>query len=614
MFCQACGAQNRDEDEHCHRCHQKLLVVSGESSDGAKDLVEDLEESFAFDEHLLERISILEEVAKRTTESVRQLLGAVGRQERNILINQTGLETLREVLEGGGVLRREEWTDLWESKMDYQLLALEKRERFVAIKDRVGALYRGDKRKLFHDFLDEAEYALYAFDIDRALSALESAFKLDHDNYELAYFIGETYFNEGAVGQALEYFDRVLEANPDHYEGLVYSGIILHERGAPERAEEMLKRAVELNPDSFLPHFSLGTVYNEQGRLSLAEIYLEKAVELDGVPQAYYLLGSCQYEQGKLGPAITSLREAVRHDPAFEEAHHLLGLAYLDRHWNRKALAAFRQAQRLNPKRMRYEDLIRCLSGQEAGSPLPDVSGRAAEWLSKAEELINQGKPERAISCYRRAIALEPDNPTLLMGYAMACAQLDRSSEIEVVARRVLDLDPGEKLKASAYATLIEALRSEGRFKEGNRIGKLLLDEGDSNFAKTLAYYELAFNLAEMEENLDQALDYAERALELSPEELRQFPLAALGWVHFKRRELEEAVEFLARSSEADPSASTLTHLGLALLASGEEERARGVLAEARKLGGHGGVLERKVMECLRDSSRLVERARRQKK
>ena len=33
-------------------------------------------------------------------------------------------------------------------------------------------------------------------------------------------------------------------------------------------------------------------------------------------------------------------------DPAFEAAYHLLGLVYLDRHWNRKALDAFRQAQR----------------------------------------------------------------------------------------------------------------------------------------------------------------------------------------------------------------------------------------------------------------------------
>ena len=80
----------------------------------------------------------------------------------------------------------------------------------------------------------------------------------------------------------------------------------------------------------------------------------------------------------------------------------------------------------------------------------------------------------------------------------------------------------------------------------------------------------MAYNLAEMEEDLDQALDYARRSLELAPDELKQFPLAALGWVHYKRREFDKAVDFLARSTELERSPTTLTHLGMALLASGE--------------------------------------------
>ena len=77
---------------------------------------------------------------------------------------------------------------------------------------------------------------------------------------------------------------------------------------------------------------------------------------------------------------------------------------------------------------------------------------------------------------------------------------------------------------------------------ESNRVGVRLLDEGTSNFAQTIAYYEMAYNLAEMEEDLDRALDYAHRSLELAPDELKEFPLAALGWVHYKRREFEQAV------------------------------------------------------------------------
>lgn len=610
MYCQVCGAPNRDDQEYCVRCHQKLLVLSGALRDDEDGYEESPEESFSFDEHLLERISILEEAVKRTAETVRQLLGALHKQEKNILINQTGLSAMRELLEQKRFIGWEEWSDLWESKMDYQLLALEKRERFLAIKERIAALHHGDKRKIFLQHLEDAEYALFGFDIERAVSSLEAAFKLDRDNYELAYFLGETHFNEGDTEQALSYFARVLEVKPDHYEGLVYSGVIFYERGDHSRAEDYLKRAVSIYPDSFLPHFSLGAVYAGQGNLARAVLFLERAVALDAVPQALFLLGSCYYEMGRLAPAVQTLQEAVRHDPAFEEAYHLLGLAYLDRHWRRKALDAFRQAQRLNPKKLQYQDLVHYLSGV-AGTPLPDVSGEAEDWFKKGEEFLARDNLKQALTCYRRALALDPDNPTLLMSYALLCLHLNRSQEIEAITRKVLDLNPGETLKATAYAALIEALRSQGKFREGNRIGRRLLDEGSSNFTKSIAYYEMAYNLAEMEEDLDEALDFARQSVELSPDEIKQFPLAALGWVHYKRKEFDKAVDFLARSNDLGPSPTTMTHLGMALLASGEEDRARNVLARARSLGSRGEALQEKMMEYMKDSTRLLERVRR---
>ena len=81
----------------------------------------------------------------------------------------------------------------------------------------------------------------------------------------------------------------------------------------------------------------------------------------------------------------------------------------------------------LGPQRRRLleKSWAGVFSGRGGRSP-PRRSGRAAEWLSKAEAHVDQGKPERAI-VLRRAIAVEPDDPTVLMGYAMACARLDRS-------------------------------------------------------------------------------------------------------------------------------------------------------------------------------------------
>ncbi len=137
---------------------------------------------------------------------------------------------------------------------------------------------------------------------------------------------------------------------------------------------------------------------------------------------------------------------------------------------------------------------------------------------------------------------------------------------------------------AAAYTTLVEALRAEGNFKEANHALEEMLRDYTSNYAKSIAYYEKAYNLAEMEENLDEALESAQLALRYSPKELRQFPLAALGWVHFKRREFKNAVDFLSKSADLGPTATNLMHLGMALLESGEKDRARASLPPRQEL------------------------------
>ncbi len=614
MYCQACSVWNDDEREYCRRCHQKLLVVSGAYTLEDQEAFEDHpEEQYSLDEHLLERISILEEAVRRAASSVRQSLASLYKLEQKILVNQTGITTMRDLLESKRVFGRGEWSELWESRMENQLLALEKRERFAAVKERIAALYRGrerdvppkgGKRDEFLRLLDEAEYALLAFDVQRAVATLESAHQLDPTNHELAYFLAETFFNDGGNDVALAYFERVLAVKGDHFESLVYSGVLCHQQGDGSRAEDLLKRAVVLYPDEFLPAFSLGAVYAARGHLSRASALLERAIEIDAIPQAFYLLGGCCYEMGSVTAAIRHLREAVRLDPAFEEAYHLLGLACLDRRWYRKALEAFRESQRLRPSRLDYHELTEFLAGRQEESP--EVEDEAATCLKQAEDALRQGAMRDALTAYRQALVYDPENPTLLVGYAMACLQLGREREIEPVIDKVLALDPGERLKVSAYAILIEALRLEGKYREGNRIGRLMLADDGSDFAKTVAYFEMAFNLADMEEDLDDALSFARRSVEHSPDELRQFSLAALGWVHYQRREFPESVDCLRSSNDLASSPRTLTHLGMALLASGERDEARRVLERARTSGGERPLGE-DVLEALRDGARLLQ-------
>ena len=101
------------------------------------------------DEHLLERVSVLEEIVKRSAETLKMLLDALNRQEKNGFVAQTGLLALKDLLERKGLLVEEELLDLWETRVDHHMTVMEKRERFLERKERMLGGFSGDRRERF---------------------------------------------------------------------------------------------------------------------------------------------------------------------------------------------------------------------------------------------------------------------------------------------------------------------------------------------------------------------------------------------------------------------------------------------------------------------------------
>lgn len=566
-------------------------------------VVGDLEEEFSFDEHLLERISVLEEAMRRASHSVERLVTVMQSQEEHLAMAEAGMAALCDLLDRHGVIEREEWESVWERYRGSRLVALEERDRFARRRERILALASGEEAKRFQQLLGRAERRLAALDLEGASTLFEEAAELMPENREFLFFIGESLFNRGEPGRAKDCLERLLEQEPAHAEALVYAGAISYELGEFELAKERLERAVGLTPDSFLARFSLGAVHVAEGDHEAARDHLAAALDLDRVPQALCLYGRCLHETGEVGGAIDHLEEAVERNPDFEEAHHRLGLAYLARGRHREALASLRRAQRLNPHRLRYAELVRSLDGRVSDAELPPAATDAVE---AGERALAENRPLEAYGLFRRGLESAPRHPLLLTYAVLACLALGRSEELERLVQRVSASEPGELLLSVAHAAWIESLRSERRFGAGLEVGRRLLSEGEGPVSRSVALFEMAWNLAEMEEDLDTAEAYAREALGIVPEELRAFPRAALGWVLHKRGEHEQAVELLEEAAQAAPSATTYDQLGVVLLAAGAESEARRAFERARALADRRGGVESRMMECLRESARLA--------
>ena len=606
MFCQTCGAFNVDENaEYCVRCKAKLLVVSGprpvdDDEPGSDDV--------GLDEHLLERISALEEVVRREGEMLRTLFESLQRLEKSVSLAQSGILALQETLEQRGVLSPGETTDRWQARSEKRLHAVETKDRLLDRRDRILAGFAGADREGFFQKLREAEIAIVSLDFDRGIRQLEDAFRLDRGNADLGFFLAETYFASGDLERSSHYLKKILAANPAHHDSLLYSGIVASETGEARSAETFLRRAIELKPEGFLSHFALGGLLARQARFEEAQKELIRARDIAPLSATRILLGQVERELGETGRAIEEFEEALKEDPRSEEAHFQLGLAYLEKNRPGRALKEFQSSLEINPRRLEVQEAVRLLE-RERWTGLPDVEGPAASDFKRAEACVASGRLRQALDLYRKALEKEPENGTVRISYALLCASLGLSGEAIAACRKILAGVSEEMIASAACSTLAEVLRGEGEPREAARVVEEFLQKYDSPTARTIGFYELASNLADSEENLNEALDFASRSLEAAPDELKPFSLAAMGWVYYKKKDYESAIKFLKRSSDNSATPSTLHRLGLALLAAGHAEEAKAAFRKAKTVASRGARLEEKILEQVRMNLRMIEMA-----
>ena len=93
------------------------------------------------------------------------------------------------------------------------------------------------------------------------------------------------------------------------------------------------------------------------------------------------------------------------------------------------------------------------------------------------------------------------------------------------------------------------------------------------------AYNALGYSFADRNQRLPEAKELIERALKLAPGE--PFIIDSLGWVEFRLGNLPEAAKLLRQAHAGRPDVEIAAHLGEVLWASGAQDEARRVLADA---------------------------------
>ena len=397
----------------------------------------------------------------------------------------------------------------------------------------------------------------------------------------------------------------------------------------PVAAEERWQD-VRPNAQAYL-HYSLGRLMEVSGALSDALVQYRRADSLDpGHCELSSAVARTLYALGKIDEASARSALALKFCPdslealairtelllvqgKLREAEELLMSVVVDHGAPRELATLYGQALL---SQGRIEDGAAYLrSRSEADSLDPGIAfmhGRA---------LLLLGDSEGAVSELRRSARLDPDNRSVAGMLSRLLIAIDRPEEgvpvLERIHSRYEAVEPEFISLAAGYSLMGESERAQAildtatarfgdtaailRARGATYFGADDFDSAIDTYEKLLAIDEnsvtalnfIAYTLADENRDLDRALEYARRAVEL--EEGNPLLRDTLGWTHFRLGNMEQARRELDLSVELggyDPV--ILEHLGDVLLALGLVDEAVAAWTKALESSpGRASTIER---------------------
>ncbi len=434
--------------------------------------------------------------------------------------------------------------------------------------------------------------------MDQAQEHFEAAVRLqpcDANSHDL---LGTVYLQRGETESALEQFQLAGESDPDDFTAWHAVGDILVEMDRIDEATAAYEKAVagaraylEKNPNDAGVTYMLGVVYYLLGQYDEARIAAERAVSLQPDADSRYLLASVLFELGdyegaaqefarglELEPdrlagliglarsyeslgdteaAIEAYRRLLAVDDDFD--HHLSLAALYEASGDFSGAAAEYQAALsvMEPDPEAEESLRLAQAGalskvcrlDEALAVLesegaPGESRSAPYLVTLAGLLESHGDEQRAADAY--AALLRAYDDLAVTHYVVAYYQYrqDRLDEAVAEAQRSLELSPEFGF---AWGALGQFLEAQGELEQAEEAYRTSLSHLADN---SDAFLGLA-SIALQQDRPEDALRYAEQALEHVPGYSALVPDPAQAITVYSRIYLGLAHERLARQAEA---------------------------------------------------------------
>jgi len=175
------------------------------------------------------------------------------------------------------------------------------------------------------------------------------------------YWLARLDYDDQKFEAAIEKLNKAIALTPDYMKAHDNLGLCLEALGRYDEAAESYQEAIRLNrlqkTGSAWPPLNLGVMLLKRGKGGEAEGYLREALRYDpGFAEAHYRLGTLLEKKGQAAEAIAELKRAAALDPAYPEPQYALARLYRKTGDLEEAKAALRDFQRRKREKDKKED------------------------------------------------------------------------------------------------------------------------------------------------------------------------------------------------------------------------------------------------------------------
>ncbi len=489
------------------------------------------------------------------------------------------------------------------------------------------------------------EVSLYLNKVEDAIEYFQHAYKSDFDSVRCMNALGVVYCLKGNLEEAIQWFERALSSQNDFVPALNNLAVCQFNQGNSEEAIKYYDRAVERgspeasfnlgmyyikngNYDSALKlfsgdtadaYFGKGLVNVELGNNDEALDFFKKALSV--VPNhagANYNMGFVLTKIGKFRDGLNFIRKGIESEANYEKDKFRLSLE--------PELSEFGPYYIASAGKIADESVISAESLPKHETP------RAADYVTDAENYLNENNFENALSMVEHALQLEPEMSKAVILKARILFQTgstddaikyltihtqNHAHDTEIKATLARMLQETERLNEAKeiYSELVklepnndewltelaEILYSVNELNESLSLYRRLYELDANNIAANLGFLKISIK----NRDLNKAATYLDFFKEKNPD-VYDFNIFA-GLYYLAKNEYDDALRYFQKAIELDASRPLpYYHLGLLQIKKGDFDSACNNWRKALLLNPEQE-LAQKIKQCLKITTELSE-------